>query len=149
MKKKLGKAAILTGSMLLALLIAEISVRGLDILPRPLDPLPVPSYRLSANPVIAYEFRPGYKPSDAPFDYTHYGYSINSAGFRDQEHQKAKPDGTYRIVVLGDSTTAGNGVPVFESLYTERLEKLLNQNVSISCLIWESVATTPCKRSRR
>jgi len=46
---------------------------------------------------------------------------INSLGLRDREITKAKPPGTYRIVVLGDSTTLGWGVR-FEELYPKILE---------------------------
>lgn len=53
---------------------------------------------------------------------------INSLGLRDREDiTKEKPPGTYRIVVLGDSTTVGWGVP-FEKLYPKLLEKSLNAN---------------------
>lgn len=51
---------------------------------------------------------------------------INSAGLRDREFSLAKPDGTYRILVLGDSTTFGWGVRQ-EKTYAKRLEQLLNE----------------------
>jgi hypothetical protein len=35
---------------------------------------------------------------------------INSAGFREREFTDAKPPGTYRIAVVGDSFTYGNGI---------------------------------------
>ena len=35
---------------------------------------------------------------------------MNSAGFREREFSAAKPPGTYRIAVVGDSFTFGNGV---------------------------------------
>jgi lysophospholipase L1-like esterase len=37
--------------------------------------------------------------------------SINSHGLRDREYTESKPTGVYRIVMLGDSTTFGWGVP--------------------------------------
>jgi hypothetical protein len=40
----------------------------------------------------------------------------------------AKPEGTYRILVLGDSTTFGWGVPV-EKPYAKLLEQKLNENL--------------------
>lgn len=48
---------------------------------------------------------------------------INSYGFRDKEYDLAKSDGTYRIIVLGDSITFGIGMP-FSAVYTEQLEDL-------------------------
>jgi lysophospholipase L1-like esterase len=122
----LKKTGVVLGSSVLTLLIMEIGVRVLDVPPRPLAALPFPSYRLSENPVIRYEFRPGYKPTDQPFSKSHIGYSINSAGFRDYETEEAKPEGTFRIAILGDSTTAGNGIPDVDNTYPKILERLLN-----------------------
>jgi lysophospholipase L1-like esterase len=132
MSDKVGKFILLVGSCALTLLMIEFVVRILDIPPRPLAPLPIPTYRLSANPILEYEFRPGYRPTEAPFDSAHKGYAINRDGFRDYEHPEQKPPGTYRIVVLGDSTTAGNGVSNLDAVYTKRLEKLLNTPTNTS-----------------
>src|SRR5205085_9065702 len=53
---------------------------------------------------------------------------INGLGLRDRDDiSKDKPRDTYRIVVLGDSTTLGWGAP-FESLYCKVLERSLNSN---------------------
>ena len=54
---------------------------------------------------------------------------INSLGLRNREISPKKPPGTYRIVVLGDSTTLGWGAP-FAELYPQLLEKALNANPS-------------------
>jgi lysophospholipase L1-like esterase len=117
---------LIAGSIVLALLILEVLVRVLDVPPRPLAPLPVPSYRLSENPVIKYEYKPLYRSEDESYDASHKGYVINSAGFRDHEYKVAKPDGIFRIIALGDSTTAGNGIADVDMTYTKLLEKLLN-----------------------
>lgn len=128
MRKTFGKALLVLSSSVLAILIMEIAVRVLDLPPRPLAPLPIEDFRLSVNPVISYEYRPGHKPSDRPFDESHRGFAINSAGFRDYEYAETKTAETYRIVVVGDSTTAGNGVQDLDKTYTKQLEKLLNTN---------------------
>jgi len=128
MRRTFGKPLLILSSSVLALLIMEIAVRVLDLPPRPLAPLPIAQYRLSVNPVISYEYRPGYKASDSPFDGSHRGFAINSAGFRDYEYAETKPEGTYRIITVGDSTTAGNGVQDLDKTYTKQLEKLLNTN---------------------
>jgi hypothetical protein len=39
-------------------------------------------------------------------------YRINSRGLRDDETNYAKPEGTFRIVLIGDSRTFGFGVPI-------------------------------------
>jgi len=49
---------------------------------------------------------------------------FNAAGMRDVEHAARKTPGTLRVLVLGDSVTAGLGVP-FEETFVRRLEPLL------------------------
>jgi lysophospholipase L1-like esterase len=51
--------------------------------------------------------------------------STNSHGLRDREYPLEKPAGVYRIVMLGDSTTLGWGVPV-EQTVAKILETRLN-----------------------
>jgi hypothetical protein len=48
---------------------------------------------------------------------------INSAGFRDAESLNDKPDGSARLVLLGDSITFGWGVP-----YGERFSEILERH---------------------
>jgi lysophospholipase L1-like esterase len=50
--------------------------------------------------------------------------AINSHGFRDRERATAKPPGTRRIAVLGDSITEALQVPL-EETFTARLERQL------------------------
>jgi lysophospholipase L1-like esterase len=50
---------------------------------------------------------------------------INSQGLRDYEYSLTKPAGVYRIMLLGDSTTFGWGVPV-----NETTAKILEQNLN-------------------
>jgi lysophospholipase L1-like esterase len=126
MRQTYGKALLIGASSVLALVLIEMAVRVLDLPPRPLPPLPIADYRLSVNPVISYEYRPNYTPSETPLDWSHRGFVMNSAGFRDYEYAVTKPEATYRIVVMGDSTTAGNGVPDLDKTYTKQLEQLLN-----------------------
>ena len=128
MMRTLGEAGLALGSTVVAMLALETAVRVFDIPPRPLAPLPIRTYQLSENRVIRYEFRPNYSPSDKPFDRSHKGYAINSAGFRDDEFDEAKQEGTIRIIALGDSTTAGNGVPDVSRIFTQLLEKRLNES---------------------
>jgi lysophospholipase L1-like esterase len=56
------------------------------------------------------------------FDYT---FTANSRGLRGPDRPFAKPPGTRRVVVLGDSFVAGYGVPD-DAVFTVRLEALLN-----------------------
>jgi lysophospholipase L1-like esterase len=51
--------------------------------------------------------------------------SINSHRLRDREYSEAKPAGTYRIVILGDSTAFGWGVRLDETV-SKILERDLN-----------------------
>ena len=109
--------------LLASLAVPEIAVRVLDVSPRPLAPLELSSYRLSDDPVLRYEYQPGLRASDAHFDALHEGFTTNSLGFRDDEFPIAKPAGEVRILALGDSTTAGNGVPELSNTWPKRLER--------------------------
>lgn len=51
---------------------------------------------------------------------------INALGLRDREIEVAKPAGTYRVLILGDSVTFGWGVAQ-EQVFPEVLERLWNE----------------------
>jgi hypothetical protein len=53
-------------------------------------------------------------------------YRINEHGFRGPSYPLSKPDGTHRVVLLGDSFTFGEGVR-FDHTFGERLERLLDR----------------------
>ncbi len=117
--------------MVSAFLLLEIGVRIFHVEPRPLEPLPIAMYQLSDNTAIRFEYRPGYQPStDDPEGFSlHNRFPINGVGFRGPEYDKVKPEKTYRIIVLGDSTTAGIGVQDMDNIFSQQLEVLLNNNV--------------------
>ncbi len=51
---------------------------------------------------------------------------INSEGFRDDDHEPAKPAGAFRVAVLGDSFTEAREVPL-EDAYWKVMEALLSR----------------------
>ena len=53
----------------------------------------------------------------------------NSMGYRDYDYSKEKPKGVFRIYVLGDSFTYGQGIKMTET-YPKVLERLLNNKYS-------------------
>jgi lysophospholipase L1-like esterase len=103
-------------AIVVALALAEAAVRLLGIGPVFFF-VSRETVQLSDNPVLGYEPRPGAEDE---------GELVSSAGLRDREHERAKPEGVLRIVVAGDSVTWGAGVRRDEA-YPERLEALLNQ----------------------
>jgi lysophospholipase L1-like esterase len=110
---------LIATASVMAYLLTELIIRFLDVPPRPMAPLSASSYQLSDDPLILFEYIPGtYDPSR--------GFKINSAGFRDHEYEQSKSEGSYRILVMGDSTTAGIGVPDLDDTYTKILERRLN-----------------------
>ena len=52
--------------------------------------------------------------------------SINSLGFRDYEYSMKKSNNTFRIIIVGDSMTFGDGVLINET-FSKVLEKKLNK----------------------
>ena len=65
------------------------------------------------DPRLFWKYRPGASPQ------------INSLGFRDREFSKDKKT-QIRIMILGDSCTAGHQLPP-EKTYSHNLERLLNE----------------------
>ena len=59
-------------------------------------------------------------------------YIINSWGHRsDQEYTLEKPKGKFRILVLGDSMTVGQGIENVENTYPKKLEYYLNEKLKL------------------
>jgi hypothetical protein len=52
---------------------------------------------------------------------------LNSLGYREKEFDNEKPEGIYRIVVIGDSFAFGQGLPV-EERFSNIIEQRLNQH---------------------
>src|SRR3990172_5552726 len=92
MKDIARRGALVGISIMVALLVAELLLRAIGY--------SVPLFYLP-DPRLGWILRPG-----AEGWYTDEGRAfmrVNSAGMRDHEHQLAKPEGVYRIAVLGDS----------------------------------------------
>ncbi len=74
-----------------------------------------------ADPMIGYYPEPGVslrRPGGT--------ISINRWGMRSNEFQTEKPAGTFRVLMLGDSTLYGGSYLDQRDLYSSRLERLLN-----------------------
>jgi lysophospholipase L1-like esterase len=78
--------------------------------------------------IYAIDFETG-KSMKPSFRGIHYQkeVTINSRGMRDAEHERARPPGVQRILVLGDSWTFGVGVEL-ESTWPRRLEEVLERD---------------------
>ena len=109
-----GKAFLLFGSTILSLVVLELGLRA--ILPSPGgEEMNVP------DPEIGKTLRPGYEGVQQGVE-----VRINSHGMRGPEIPLEKPEGTFRILVLGDSWTFGVGTSQ-EETYPSRLENILRE----------------------
>ena len=73
-----------------------------------------------------FELRPGAEGRISEKDSAFY--RINADGLRDSVHARPKPDGVFRVVVMGDSVSFGYGVEEAEA-YPQVLEALLSELV--------------------
>jgi hypothetical protein len=78
----------------------------------------------TADPVLGWSLRPGASAWEA--DEGVAWSKINSHGFRDRERAVNKPQGVYRVAVLGDSGTEARQVDM-DRTYTALTEKELNR----------------------
>lgn len=83
---------------------------------------------LQPDPVLGVKHIPGKKVVWRLEGYSDESFS--SAGLRDTEHTVAKPDGVFRIALLGDSATEGMQVPLPDT-YGKQLELILNNKNAV------------------
>jgi lysophospholipase L1-like esterase len=83
-------------------------------------------FRLSPDPDIGYEPVPNLDYRGALDSFHDYAGTSNSLGFRDRDHALRKQPGVLRILILGDSVAAGQGVARFEDTFPALLERELN-----------------------
>jgi len=108
---------LLLGSIFLCLLAFEVFFRVWD------PPIAKPGmYQIHRpSPVFGWELVPGASGFGRAGTYIH----INGDGFRDSEHSPPKNAHVFRIMVIGDSFTFGQGVNL-EDTYSKYLERLIN-----------------------
>ena len=113
----------------ITLLIGILGLFGLEGFVRLIGIAPTLDRRngwMETAPGIPYRPRPGSvvsgRAETGEYDYHH---KHNSAGLRDVEHALIKPEGTFRVLGLGDSFTAGWGA-AYEETYLRRSEVALN-----------------------
>jgi len=119
----LAKTVLLVWGVVLALLVSEIFLRL--FLPQDL----IKPLKIQLDPEIIYTLSPN---SEAYFRGTSvrmYHLKTNSVGLREREIPFEKPDGTFRILLLGDSMSMGEGV-ASEKTYLRQLESLLEKEAT-------------------
>ncbi len=107
MKRAWGNVLLVLGGTAFAVALLEIALRVAGI--------SYPSFYM-VDPVVGPTLRPG-----AQGWWTTEGRTfvrINSAGLRDREHARAKPPGTFRIAVLGDSYAEAFQVPAEDAFWS-------------------------------
>jgi hypothetical protein len=118
LRSALGRLALLTGSLGLGFVVCELAARvyeGYPILPLvPAEPYVDNALMYRENSSRGYELRPGL---DQVVGAMPVRIRINSAGFRDdRDPPEEKPQGTFRIVMLGDSFGFSGKVPLDETM---------------------------------
>ncbi len=121
-----GNLALLAAAITFSLLLAEISVRALGLAPS-IVPIELGRFQLSPNPKIGYEPIPNFDYDGETLRHFQYRGTSNRLGFRGPVYPEEKAPGSYRIVALGDSVTAGIGFDDYEDVYTAKLERALRE----------------------
>jgi hypothetical protein len=116
MRRRLGLAAMLIVSVVVALVLAEV---GLRVVARRGQGASTHRY-MTSDPVLHHRARAGLSVmvSGLPF-------VTNSLGLRDREPTSPKPPSIVRVVMLGDSFTEGAGLTA-EQTVARRVEGTLN-----------------------
>jgi hypothetical protein len=120
MRAALGLAAKVLASLALAVLVAELALWALGRSGHGTD------RRALHEPRPDREWLYGLKPGAAgTFGGSGVVYHVNEDGFRDRSYQRPKPEGAFRILVLGDSVAFGYGVEL-DDTFPKRLERHLD-----------------------
>lgn len=118
------KLALLACGTLVGLLLAETVVRLAHLAPEVVL-VQEGRFRLSPNPLIGYEPVPDFDFEGKTDSFHDYVGTSNSLGFRDREHTLVKEPGTSRILLLGDSVAAGQGVRLAKNAFPALVEQQL------------------------
>jgi hypothetical protein len=105
-------------TVLVTLGLAEVVVRVM--MPREI----MRYFFVTPDSLLHHRFLPG---ATGRYQSTEFNthYTISSQGLRDREFQAPKPAGTFRILMLGDSFTEGDGVEP-EDTFSKQLERTLD-----------------------
>ncbi|HKH48800.1 MAG TPA: GDSL-type esterase/lipase family protein [Thermoanaerobaculia bacterium] len=122
----LRKLSLSCASLLIALLAAELLIRIAGAAPE-VSVIRKGRFQLSRNPKIGFEPVPGLRYEGEDLSFYDYEGASNRLGYRDRDHEIAKPAGVWRIVVLGDSIGAGLRVERFEDTFPAVLERRLRE----------------------
>ncbi len=81
------------------------------------------------DPILRHRFRPGVWQAPQVWGWAGapFRFSINRQGLRGPELAVPKPEGMFRILCLGGSTTFGTGCPADSLSYPARLEQALRR----------------------
>ncbi len=119
-------------SVLSIVVCAELIFRAAQLAPRVyrLDPkTDYGAFQLSENPILGYELRAGFRGS--PNSSRIFSY-INADGQRDKERKITKQAQVKRVIILGDSVVAGQGLADLNDTISRRLEdRFGGQNVEV------------------
>lgn len=107
--------ALTLGGGVVALFLLEVGLRLADI---------SYPYFYIPDPVVGYAHKPSAEGWWKKEGFAHI--RINRAGFRDREHSRDKPLGTFRIAILGDSYSEALQVSIEQTFWT-LLESKLQQ----------------------
>jgi len=110
---------LVTVGLFVGLLVIEIGVRVAGVYRFPMDDF------IQRHPELGWSHVPN-KEGYWTIGNEHIPVKINSKGLRDREYSYEKEEGTFRILVLGDSFTEGLQVPV-EDTFCKVLEIELNR----------------------
>lgn len=138
-----AKWLLLLVALVFALLLCEIGVRIVRLAP-PVHAIWLDDqdaiYVRSTNAILSHVLRPG-----GTLEHVNGDATVNAHGFRDRERTLAKPEGTRRIVVLGDSVVEGiTYLPddrtitrQWENLYPDGRTEVLNLGTAGYCTLAE------------
>ena len=104
--KAAGALALLVGSLVVSLLIAEVIVR---------IAIPYEEVFLANHPVLGFAHPPGRSGNWMRERTSPLRVTINSKGLRDREFDYPKPPGVKRILMMGDSMVEGFQVELEEN----------------------------------
>jgi len=118
--RRIGFGILAAGlALALALAASEFALRKLSPTYRRLHSPPFPFF--VPHDSRGWALRPGYQSREV----WGFEFRVNRLGFRGPELEEKKPDGVYRVLVLGDSVVMGAALPE-EALAASKLAELLS-----------------------